>query len=469
MTTEYTYDNLNRVQTIQTKKGSSTISSLSYTFDDNGNIASETLDGQTTTYTYDSQNRLKSYTAAGVTTTYEYDSRGNRLKETRGSQVTEYAYNDRGQLVSRSVDGAVTDTYTYNAQGALTGRNSETFSYNEWDRMISSTDADGTQTSYRYDSDNLRTQKGDTTYQVGLDGTVLQEQSGGDTVQMVYGHRPLARKVDGVWYYYVYNAHGDILSLVNEAGTPVNTYQYDPWGVILSETETVENPIKYAGEYYDEETGFIYLRQRYYDPQVGRFISEDTVKDGQNWYLYTNNNPIMYIDPTGLDALAVPGGIVEGFFTGSFELSPAGILIPIFIWIFKPLEAGETEEDLAELKKSARPIGPQPPEPEPPNKFEKAMAALSAAATTIQSYIDQYGIKAYRIMTNYTGKGTGLEAHHIIPQRFAKAIGMNVGDMKSIVLPKEIHQLFTNAWHAAIPVGTELTTLEQIKICITQH
>ncbi len=60
------------------------------------------------------------------------------------------------------------------------------------------------------------------------------------------------------------------------------------------------NPFRYNGEYLDAESGLIYLRNRYYDPHTGRFITEDPIKDGLNWYVYANNNPIMFFDPFGL-------------------------------------------------------------------------------------------------------------------------------------------------------------------------
>ena len=59
------------------------------------------------------------------------------------------------------------------------------------------------------------------------------------------------------------------------------------------------NPIGYAGEYHDEESGMIYLRGRYYDPEICRFITEDPAKDGLNWYAYCGNNPVTFVDPTG--------------------------------------------------------------------------------------------------------------------------------------------------------------------------
>ena len=80
--------------------------------------------------------------------------------------------------------------------------------------------------------------------------------------------------------------------------TPDNTanYTYDAYGNQITDTAD-SNPFRYCGEYYDNETGFIYLRNRYYDPSIGRFTTEDPVKDGDNWYVYCGNNPVNAIDP----------------------------------------------------------------------------------------------------------------------------------------------------------------------------
>ena len=145
--------------------------------------------------------------------------------------------------------------------------------------------------------------------------------TGAVTDEILWGHQPLARKVNGSWYYYIYNAHGDVVGLVNESGTVVNIYEYTPWGEIRSESETVDNPIKYAGEYYDDELDMIYLRARYYDPQIGRFTSLD-IEEGEianpldmNRYVYCRNNPIKYLDPSGREGVAVTM-LLDAFFGG---------------------------------------------------------------------------------------------------------------------------------------------------------
>ena len=121
---------------------------------------------------------------------------------------------------------------------------------------------------------------------------------------------------------------------MNESGTVVNTYEYTPWGEIRNETETVDNPIKYAGEYYDDELDMIYLRARYYNPQIGRFTSLD-IEEGKisnpldmNRYVYCINNPIKYIDPTG-ESYALTWGGSTWWLTGADGPLPIGDAIVV--------------------------------------------------------------------------------------------------------------------------------------------
>ena len=117
------------------------------------------------------------------------------------------------------------------------------------------------------------------------------------------------------------HSHGDVLAIADEFGEIKKNYTYDAYGkeqlfsitpqdentlalVWKAETERIYNPFRYCGEYADSETGMIYLRNRYHDPSVGRFITEDPAEDGLNWYVYCGGNPIMYVDPSGLREMA---------------------------------------------------------------------------------------------------------------------------------------------------------------------
>ncbi len=104
---------------------------------------------------------------------------------------------------------------------------------------------------------------------------------------------------------------GDIVAINNLRGTKIATYTYDAWGnctvgyLISDHTAADTNLFRYRGYIYDTETGFYWLRTRYYDPVIGSFINADSLLNGgdelqgYNMYAYCGNNPVMYVDPTG--------------------------------------------------------------------------------------------------------------------------------------------------------------------------
>jgi len=105
--------------------------------------------------------------------------------------------------------------------------------------------------------------------------------------------------------YYTQNAHGDVVNLTDKDGAVVKSYTYDAFGIEQSIDDSDSNAFRYCGEYFDAETGTVYLRARYYDPTIGRFISRDSfsgeneVPLSLNLYTYCHNNPIIYLDPSG--------------------------------------------------------------------------------------------------------------------------------------------------------------------------
>ena len=111
-------------------------------------------------------------------------------------------------------------------------------------------------------------------------------------------------------YYYITNLQGDVMYLVDASGTQVASYDYDPYGKIISATGDLAeiNPLRYRGYYYDTETSFYYLQSRYYDPEICRFINADSYAStgdgftGLNMFAYCNNNPANRIDPDGHDS-----------------------------------------------------------------------------------------------------------------------------------------------------------------------
>jgi len=133
----------------------------------------------------------------------------------------------------------------------------------------------------------------------------------------VRGHRLIARETLLDTYGFLQDGHGDVTGLVSPAGELVLDYAYDPFGnETTAQTDyaaTWDNPFRYCGEYWDEETQTYYLRARQYDPAAGRFLSEDPVQSvserinnqritntlSLNLYVYCANNPVFYHDPSG--------------------------------------------------------------------------------------------------------------------------------------------------------------------------
>jgi len=253
------------------------IYSYSYTYDASGNRASMEVSNvdnpYTETYTYDANNRMTSRTKTVgetvTTTTYTYDNNGNLITEQTGESVKAYTYDKKNRLIGYTADG-VTASYTYSLTGKRESKtvNGETIYY-AWlgDNLIAEYNEDGVTKKYVYDQTGiLKAYTGDTT---------------------------------NPELYYLKDGHGNAETLLKPNGTVYEDYQYTAFGTTL-ENSTLDNPFRYCGEYYDTETGLIYLRNRYYSADVGRFITEDPIRDGLNWYVYCGNDPVNFVDPLGL-------------------------------------------------------------------------------------------------------------------------------------------------------------------------
>ena len=235
-----------------------------------------------------------------------------------------YTYGDSawGDLLT-AWDG---QTITYDGIGNPTSDGTWNYTW-EHGRELASMTSDGTTWTYTYNADGLRTSRtnGSTTYEYIYTGSQLTQMTMNEngtlrTMYFIYdASGPIAIKMtngtSSTTYYYVKNIQGDIIAIVNKAGTAVVTYTYDAWGNILSiggEYKNglgVRNPLRYRGYVYDTETQFYYLQSRYYDPEVGRFINADVFTStgqgilGNNMFAYCLNNPANYLDSDGKDAI----------------------------------------------------------------------------------------------------------------------------------------------------------------------
>ena len=299
-----------------------------YGYDDNGNIASATLNGKWTGYTYDELGQLiqvndHSDTRSGengTTWKYTYDLGGNILKKER------FVYND-------TTNPLETVTYTYgdaNWRDKLTAVNGSTIRYDAignplndgtwtytWQngRQLQKMQKSGVTTEFVYNADGLRVQKtvnGVVTKYTLHGKNVVHMTSGADELHFFYDaqNRPAVVVYNGTAYAYVKSLQGDIVAILDENGNTVVSYGYDAWGAPLwctgelAETLGKVQPFRYRGYVFDEETGLYYLRSRYYNPGWGRFVNADVLIGAgkllsHNFFAYCANAPVSFSDKHG--------------------------------------------------------------------------------------------------------------------------------------------------------------------------
>ena len=304
-----------------------------YGYDDNGNIASATLNGKWTGYTYDALGQLiqvndHSDTRSGENgTTWKctYDLGGNILKKER------FAYND-------TTNPLETVTYTYgdaNWRDKLTAVNGSTIRYDAignplndgtwtytWQngRQLQKMQKAGVTAEFVYNADGLRVQKtvnGVATKYTLHGKNVVHMTRGSDELHFFYDaqNKPAVVVYNGVPYAYVKSLQGDIVAILDENGNAVVNYGYDAWGAPLwctgelAETLGKVQPFRYRGYVFDEETGLYYLRSRYYSSECCRFVISDNSTGAigklirSNTYAYCENNAPNKVDDDGRESM----------------------------------------------------------------------------------------------------------------------------------------------------------------------
>ena len=258
----------------------------SYTYDPVGNRLSSL---GVSPYNINVSNELTSTPSAG----YAYDHNGNLLTKVVGSNTTSYAWDFENRLSSVTLPG--------------TG-GTVSFKYDSFGRRIQKSFTTGsnppttTTTNYLYDGHN-------NIEEVDQNGNVLSRYAQGLNID-----EPLAELRSGTASYYQADGLSSVTSLSNAAGAIANTYTYDGFGKQTASTGTVANPFQYTGREFDTETNLYDYRARYYEPTIGRFLSEDEIGNDErvNLYLYVRNSPVDSRDPTGFYTL-------KGFLPGDAQ------------------------------------------------------------------------------------------------------------------------------------------------------
>jgi RHS repeat-associated protein len=301
----------------------------------------EEFDKRTAWYTYDSLGRLKTETVTGSiqdgkngTVTYGYDNVGNRLTRSSSlsgvtNQTLGYDPNDRLNGDQYDNNGntksaPVSQPSTINSQPLL-----GTDDYDSENRLTQRTGTNGSVVRLVYDGDGnriceivdgqIKSYLIDDRNPTGYAQVVEEIVNGVVNHTYTYGHDLISQDqmdpATGAWHasFYAYDGHGNVRFLTNETGAVTDTYVYDAFGTLITATGSTNNRYLYTGEPFDPNLGLDYLRARFMNPLTGRFWSADTY-EGNNSdpvslhkYLYGAIDPTNHIDPSGHDAMTLPG------------------------------------------------------------------------------------------------------------------------------------------------------------------
>jgi RHS repeat-associated protein len=337
------YDAVDQL-TAATKKSTDptpvTLKRYAYAYDPSGNRTAEQLDDAVVAGSHNSRNQLTSLQPGG--TLRFQGSLDEEAKVTVGGQVAEvrtddtfegqaevpsgtsevdvraedYSGNVRTTTYEVSQTGATT-TYTYDANGSLTSDGTRTYEWDGANRLVKVKEGMTELASFVYDGQGRRAQKtaGGITRTYIYDGEdILEERlSSGPVYRYVHGpgiDQPFARVSGGaVVAYYLADHLGSIVQETDSAGVVSLTREYDPYGNLIQGTST--GGYAYTAREWDPEVNLYYYRARYYDPKVGRFLSEDPIglRDGPNKYAYVRSSPTGYVDPGG-DVVITAGALV---------------------------------------------------------------------------------------------------------------------------------------------------------------
>ena len=292
-----------------------TLADNTYTYDTNGNrTGKRTLSGLTS-YHYDAAGRLVKADYPTGSEEYRYDRAGNRTaKLVNGIEAEHYSYDGGNRLISHDImslrsDGTKVNEhkeYTYDSQGNMLSDGRRSYSYDAMNRLEEVRNTDGSWQRNFYDGEGLRAEMEENGRLVSFlfdgDKVIAETDSDQNTIRYIRGYELISSDSEAAktYYHYASDEMGSITHITDDEGNILNRYEYDAFGNFTLKEETIENRFGFTGEQYDPVAGLYYLRARFYNPVIGRFIQEDTYYgDGLNLYAYCHNNPVEYVDPSG--------------------------------------------------------------------------------------------------------------------------------------------------------------------------
>jgi RHS repeat-associated protein len=322
------------------------IRSWNLTRDHRGKITrkNETVGGISSeyTYAYDSAGRLLSVTRDGsVVEEYAYGANGTRISERntlRGIPQRTMSYSEEDHLLT-----AGETSYQYDLDGFLTTRTQGAqvtqYDYSSWGELLGVTLPDGRTIEYIHDPLGRRIAK-------RIDGIVTEKYlwqgitrllalyDGSDNLIMRFQYAdsrmPVAMTKGSSTYYIAYDQVGSPELVTDSTGTVVKRMDYDSFGNLLHDSNPAfKIPLGFAGGLFDPDTGLVRFGFRDYDPDVGHWSAKDPIffQGGDiDLYGYVQNDPVNMVDPDGLVAAQVIGGIIGAAY-GMYAAHNAGTSI----------------------------------------------------------------------------------------------------------------------------------------------
>lgn len=302
-----TYDKSGQLVNISTKNADTTIDSHDYTYDAEGNLTKD----NTQSYSYDSLNRLTS----GLST-YQYSITGNIEK----SNTHNYTYGNDNRL--SSIDNKSTSVDSAGNLTSYTENNkSHTATYNSQNELTKYDNS-----SYTYDANGNRVSQNDVNYTYDTSGNLITDSNH----EYIYGPNGLIGYYhNDKFYTNIYNNRGDVTKILDESSDTVSSINYGDYGNITSKTGNTDTPFLYAGQggAVTDSNGLVYLKTRYYNPELMRFMNRDTVSgsitepQSLNRYTYVQGNPLTYVDLTGQSRTFVTVGNIIWFGAGFLPIA----------------------------------------------------------------------------------------------------------------------------------------------------
>jgi len=327
-TITYVPDQIGQISQVNTTlNGSPKILAQAITYLPYGGITGLTYgNGLTLTRGYDNQYRISSLMAGSIfNLAYGYDPNGNVISVEDGINSTgvedlenpeAYSYQTATNKLTH-IEGPPSIDFGYDANANITTENAWTYVYDPSNQLIRVLNGTNQVAEYTYNGAGQRVKKVTQTetriFHYDLWGHLIAEtnQSGQMLAEYVYlGDQLLAMIKPGESVYYFHNDHlGTPQVLTDDTGTITWKAVYTPFGEAVPSIQTVENPFRFPGQYYDQETGLHYNYFRYYNPQTGRYITPDPIglEGGINLFTYVDSDPVGSIDPEGLSVVYIEG------------------------------------------------------------------------------------------------------------------------------------------------------------------